>query len=473
MRICEADGFPSPSQEEWVTLPSGSEIQLVVAPAGDLLATVPDASGLSGLKKHIVIFEVEGGSDKGPDGHRKDTMPIVEMLRKKGWTAEVMFYSDASWDAAYSHVISTAGGFISRINPGKYPQYTEARYFELVRALASAGVVPMPHCDAQTNYGAKDSLVKLAHTKAGLPDTFAYYEVPTFRATFPASIRGGPRVLKQNRGSTGEGIWVVRPHGWAHGDEIDESTMLLCTEMVDNHSEVLSLGDFMTLCEKYIGGDGGHLVDQRFLPRIVEGELRVLMIGAQVINVVHKKPSEGNLSATLFSGATYSYDPPSQWPALVNAWAGAMPEVRETLGGYAYPLIWTADFILDTNEDGSDAYRLGEINCSCVGFTSELALAETVADEAIRMVEDGARVGAALEVMAEVAAVLEVAAGESCAEEAATEEVPVAAKVAALEAARRGVGMRALRLGGGARGSVELFAMRCSRGLALAPAADV
>jgi hypothetical protein len=44
-------------------------------------------------------------------------------------------------------------------------------------------------------------------------------------------------------------------------------------------------------------------VDQRFLPRIVEGEVRVLMIYDRPTVVVHKKPADGHLSATLFSGA--------------------------------------------------------------------------------------------------------------------------------------------------------------------------
>lgn len=44
-------------------------------------------------------------------------------------------------------------------------------------------------------------------------------------------------------------------------------------------------------------------MDQRFLPRIVEGEVRVLMIYNQPVVVVHKVPAEGGLSATLFSGA--------------------------------------------------------------------------------------------------------------------------------------------------------------------------
>jgi hypothetical protein len=52
------------------------------------------------------------------------------------------------------------------------------------------------------------------------------------------------------------------------------------------------------------------------------------------------------------------------------------------------PLIWTADFILDRDEKGEDTYVLGEINCSCVGFTSQLdqGIQEKVAEEAIRQV---------------------------------------------------------------------------------------
>jgi Prokaryotic glutathione synthetase, ATP-grasp domain len=52
-----------------------------------------------------------------------------------------------------------------------------------------------------------------------------------------------------------------------------------------------------------VAGENGQLVDQRFLPRIVEGEVRVMMIRDRPINVVHKRPTNGQLSATLFSGA--------------------------------------------------------------------------------------------------------------------------------------------------------------------------
>lgn len=46
------------------------------------------------------------------------------------------------------------------------------------------------------------------------------------------------------------------------------------------------------------------LVDMRFMPRIKEGEIRILMVGDHPIFVVHKKPADNAdaFSATLFSG---------------------------------------------------------------------------------------------------------------------------------------------------------------------------
>jgi hypothetical protein len=123
----------------------------------------------------------------------------------------------------------------------------------------------------------------------------------------------------------------------------------------------------------------------RFLPRIKEGEIRLLMLHKTPVNVVHKKPAEDAdaFSATLFSGAQYRYDQPEDWADLVHSFMANLPVITENLGGYDLPLIWTADFILDTDEEGRDRYILGEMNCSCVGFTSQLSLSENVAEEII------------------------------------------------------------------------------------------
>ncbi|PID97660.1 MAG: hypothetical protein CSA83_02310 [Actinomycetales bacterium] len=284
--------------------------------------------------------------------------------------------------------------YISRINPGNLST-GEKVYFETLRKLSDAGLVGMSHPDAMNNFGAKDALVKLADTDLVPNDTYAYYTVEDFRKTFPSSISYGERVLKQNRGSTGEGIWRVQIEesiAYQPGDSLPLDTKLKCTEAVDNHVEYNSLGDFITFCEQYIVGENGMLVDMRFMPRIKEGEIRILLIGDKPIFVVHKKPAEGAdaFSATLFSGAKYTYDKPEDWAELMQLFNESLPVISDKLGGFDIPLIWTADFMLgDKDAAGNDTYVLGEINCSCVGFTSHLdqGIQDVIADEVVRRVE--------------------------------------------------------------------------------------
>ena len=68
------------------------------------------------MKKHVVIFEARGGSDKSKYGYRRDTYPIIESLKARGWTAEVIFYSDENRGEIYRYTIDKADAYVSRIN---------------------------------------------------------------------------------------------------------------------------------------------------------------------------------------------------------------------------------------------------------------------------------------------------------------------------------------------------------------------
>ena len=345
------------------------------------------------MKKNVVFFEVEGGSDKGPDGHRKDTIPMVNALKEKGWNAEVMFYDLKRKQEIYEYVKNNADAFVSRINPGSIPG-GEQEYFGMLKDLHEAGVVAMPHPDAMVGFGSKDALCKLTDMALVPDDTYAYYTLDELKDKFPVTLSLGERVLKQNRGSTGEGIWrvaVVDERSFEKGKPLPLDTRIKCTEAVDNHVEMNKLGEFMDFCNQYIEGRNGMLVDMQFLPRIKEGEIRILFVGKKPIFVVHKKPAdtEDAFSATLFSGAKYRYDDPAEWSTLVDSFLKDLPIITDKLGGYDIPLIWTADFMFDWDENGNDVYVLGEINCSCVGFTSHLdmGIQQSVADEIISVIE--------------------------------------------------------------------------------------
>ncbi len=348
------------------------------------------------VKQRVVIFEAEGGSDKGLDGFRPDTIPIANGLRERNWDVDVIKFRDEWADRIYEHCKDRYDGYIARVNPGTIPS-GEGTFFETLRKLSDKGLVGFSHPDAMQDLGAKDGLVKLVGTGLVPEDTYAYYTVEEFKKTFPKSLSYGERVLKQNRGSTGEGIWRVQvedDRDYQPGDTLPLDTMLKLTEATDNHVEHRTLEDFMEFATQYIEGENGMLVDMRFMPRIKEGEIRILLVGEEPVFVVHKKPAEGAdaFSATLFSGAKYTYDSPEKWPELMDMFMKNLPVIMEKLGGHEAPLLWTADFMLDWDENKNDTYVLGEINNSCVGFTSHMnmGIQDKVAERVISVVNDKA-----------------------------------------------------------------------------------
>lgn len=342
-------------------------------------------------KKHVIIFEARGGNDKGPYGIRNDSKSIVDSLTRRGWTSEVVFYQDEDRGAIYKYTVDNAGAYISRVNPGNLKD--ESGYFQFLRELVKADVHGLPHPDAMINFGAKNAIEKLTDTELVPTDTFCYYNFKSFKEKLPQNLAKGPRVIKQNRGSTGEGIWKVElvEEPATPVKTIPLKAMVKCTEAKDNHVEHKTLGQFIDFCVQYLDGVNGMLLDMKYLPRIIEGEIRVLMLRRKPINVVHKMPAANNpdaFSATLFSGAKYTYESPEKWPELIEVLTKNVNKFIDKLGGYDIPLLWTADFILDTDpKTGKDKYILGEINASCVGFSTHLELSEIIADEIVGVME--------------------------------------------------------------------------------------
>lgn len=342
------------------------------------------------MKNHVIIFEARGGSDKGKYGYRNDTRPIVDSLKKRGWTAEVIFYSDENRGEIYRHTLEHAVAYISRINPGNL--HDETGYFQMLRELVKKGIGGLPHPDAMINYGAKNAIERLKNTNLVPKDVYSYYSLTELKENFPKTLATGVRVLKQNRGSAGEGVWRVE---LLEPDKVKSKAASLkanikITEAKDNHTEHTTLGKFLDFCNIYLEGRNGMLLDMPFFPRIVEGEIRLLMLRDDIVNIVHKKPIDAPdaFSATLFSGAQYRYDKPAQWPELTTLMKDNIKTIQKKLGGYDLPLLWTADFILDTDKKTKeDKYVLGEINSSCVGFTTHLELSEDIADEILRIMD--------------------------------------------------------------------------------------
>jgi hypothetical protein len=317
-----------------------------------LRASPADAKYKLAVVQFVVPGAKNGGSDKGPDGNRVDSIPIANSVIAAGGACDLLLYDSSIGDAAantaaFKEKSSTYDALIVRINPGQLsqgtPEGTQAMFDDLMNSYIAEGKLIWSSPKIQTQMGAKDALVNIGKLNCGLEDTYAYYSEEELISGFKKTCAFQPRVIKQNRGSAGEGIWLcwlwdkekdakieIYPSASLGESSLTDDDYVKLMEMNDNHVEYHTVGEFMVFCVsgpagegagewkstfpgKYLEGGkeaGGQLVDQRLLPRIDEGEVRILMAGDTCQMAIHKKPMGGGLSA-VGGNSEYTYYTPS------------------------------------------------------------------------------------------------------------------------------------------------------------------
>jgi hypothetical protein len=222
--------------------------------------------------------------------------------------------------------------------------------------------------------GVKEVLNRMKHLGWGT-DTHLYRTVEDFHAAFPKTLRSsGPRVLKQNRGNGGQGIWKVDPSAsTAFGTNI----VTVLQALRGSVPEQLSLSEFMARCAPYFAFDG-CIIDQPFQPRLPEGMIRCYMgvdkvvgFGHQLIKALVPPPPEGPHSPAAQPGPRIMYGADAApFQALrTKMEAEWTPQMIATLGidTASLPIIWDADFLYGPRTaSGEDTYVLCEINVSSV-----------------------------------------------------------------------------------------------------------
>merc|ERR1712072_218151 len=347
-----------------------------------------------------------GGSDKSANGHRYDSIPFANGMINSNMSCQLLHYTHEEHDKMFE-VLKNFDAIIVRCNPGQIQADggSQQKFDDSLRELRKKGIQVWPSPDVMEFMGAKDALTRIAHLNIGLPDTLTYFEEDTFKAGFKKTMAYQPRVIKQNRGSAGEGIWIIKLKKGNYCKTFGERScsddeVLSLMEANDNHAEEHTVGEFIEWClngrtaksgtwtskgtGKYLEGGkeaGGQLVDQRFCPRIVEGELRYNQIGDGLVGIIHKKPAEGGISAVGGTGSIYTYygpDEPKFKTLTDNFLTKDLPFVMPALdlAEEPLPLWWTTDFILSSPEgtpEAEEKWIVGEFNCSCVGISKCLA----------------------------------------------------------------------------------------------------
>ena len=304
---------------------------------------------------------------------------IFEELAVLGVAAEPAVFDEEFVDEVREQLLGADGVlvWVDPLSNGK----TRAVLDPLLREVAARGPWVSAHPETIMKMGTKEVLYRTRHLGWGM-DTHIYRTQAQFEAEFPPRLRQtGPRVLKQNRGNGGQGVWkvelVCEPNGLARRVRALEARR-------GSLPEEMPLTAFMDRCAPYFVGDG-CVLDQPFQPRLPEGMIRCYMgvdkvvgFGHQLIKALISPPPEGPDSPAAQPGPRIMHGaaaPPFQ--ALRRKMeAEWTPQMMALLGldTGSMPIIWDADFLYGPRTaSGENTYVLCEINVSSVFAVPEQA----------------------------------------------------------------------------------------------------
>jgi hypothetical protein len=297
---------------------------------------------------------------------------VFEELAAIGIHAEPAVFDEEFADEVREQLLAVDGVlvWVNPLQDGK----TRAVLDKLLRDVATRGPWVSAHSDTTLKMGTKEVLHRTKDLGWGT-DTHLYHSVRAFSEVFPERLQAaGPRVLKQNRGNAGLGVWKVEQIApLASGAPV----VRVLHAKTGSVPEEMTLADFMTRCEAYLTHDG-CVVDQPFQPRLPDGMIRCYMgadkvvgFGHQLIKALIPPPPEGPDSEAAQSG------PRIMFPALAEPFQVLRtkmetewtPQLMAALGidAASLPIIWDADFLYGPRTaSGEDTYVLCEINVSSV-----------------------------------------------------------------------------------------------------------
>jgi len=291
--------------------------------------------------------------------------PIFEALAAEGVAAEPAVYCEEASAEVREQLVGVDGVlvWVDPLSGGR----DRSQLDPLLRDVASRGVWVSSHPDVIMKMGVKEVLYRTRDLGWGT-DTLLYATPADFHAHFPAQLATGPRVLKQNRGNGGQGVWKVELAG--DRTPSDEAMVAVLHAQRGSQVEHIPLAALMDRCDRYFAADG-RLIDQPFQQRLPEGMIRcysvrdkVVGFGRQLIKAL-MPPEAGEPGPRIMSGAG---DPQFQ-PLRAKMEDDWIPAMMRMLGidQADMPVIWDADFLLGPKTaTGADTYVLCEINVSAV-----------------------------------------------------------------------------------------------------------
>ena len=298
---------------------------------------------------------------------------IFSALEALGIAAEPVLYSEEAEEAVRARLLAMDGVlvWVDPLSAGK----DRSRLDPLLRDVAAMGVWVSTHPDVILKMGVKEVLYRTRALGWGT-DTDLYASTHDFDARFPARLAAsGPRVLKQNRGNGGQGVWKVELVD-AGAIPSPDTPIRVLHALRGSVPEELSLGSFMSRCHGYFEC-GGLILDQAFQPRLPEGMIRVYMTHNEVVGFGQQLikaliPPDPSASPEANQPGPRIMYPPDAPPfrelrdKMESEWVPGLQSLLD-IPTASLPALWDADFLYGPRtRDGADTYVLCEINVSSV-----------------------------------------------------------------------------------------------------------
>ncbi|MFZ5550924.1 MAG: Cj0069 family protein [Pseudomonadota bacterium] len=291
---------------------------------------------------------------------------LFDAFASAGVAAEPAIYHDDFADEVAAQLRQAAMVLVwcNPIEAGRRRDRLDA----MLREVAQAGVCVSAHPDVILKLGTKDVLVDVRDLPFG-SDAWRVDSLAQLAAELPQRLLAGPRVLKQHRGHSGIGVWRV---------EAQPGSLLLQVRHAQRgcEEEQLDLPQLLQRMAPYFEpANGGHMVDQAWQPRLVEGMVRAYLVADRVVGFGHQAvnalyPAIGDEPAPPPGPRLYH---PADLPAfqglkrrLELEWI-ALLQQRAGLAREQLPLLWDCDFMRgEPTADEPERHVLCEINVSSV-----------------------------------------------------------------------------------------------------------
>lgn len=289
---------------------------------------------------------------------------VFKEFEKYEFISEPAVYNDFFVDEVRQQLLETDGVLVW-VNPIQNGD-NRAILDEMLRDVASEGVFVSTHPDIILKLGTKEVLFQTREMGWG-GDISLYTTIKELREQLPLRLaRGESRVLKQNRGNNGIGVWRVE---LVEGTQVDNPDVRVIHAFRNSIEEMMPLSEFIDQCEGYFVGDG-QMIDQPFHSPVPDGMVRCYMSHNQVVGFGHQYVTALLQEPQEPKPRIYHPESKPEFQALKikmeNDWIPQLQQVLD-IETESLPIIWDADFLYGPKTaTGEETYVLCEINVSSV-----------------------------------------------------------------------------------------------------------